>query len=103
MPSLSAPMPERRRDRGGRLTVGLASPLALSWNNLRGDVDDCGVLVAACRISCLNKRLGDDERKVIFLAGGVLFGVVGRVGRGVSCLTGVDGFLVGVVEGRRVD
>ena len=32
----------------------------------------------------------------MFFAGGVLPGVVGRIGCGVSCLDGVPGFLLGV-------
>jgi hypothetical protein len=47
-------------------------------------------------ISSLKSRFGEDVRITTLLDGGVLPGIVGCVGWGVSCLDGVAGFLTGV-------
>lgn len=57
---------------------------------------ECGVDWALL-ISALKSFFGDAARKVTFLFGGVLPGVVGRGATGVTCFEGVAGFLIGVV------
>ncbi len=70
------------------MKLGVAKPVVMSfWNNLFG---------VATLISPLNSLLGEDVRITTFLEGGVLPGVVGRGGCGVSCFDGVAGFLTGV-------
>ncbi len=84
------------------MTSGTDVPVSGSFSKRSDGVSNSivlefGVDDAAFLISALKSFLGEVLRIEIFFAGGVLLGVVGRTGWGVSCFNGVVGFLIGVV------